>query len=258
MRAAFALTSLALLGLAAAAALWLSGLAQPITSPPPEAPLPGVAVVELYTSEGCSSCPPADAVLGALADEAAPGVLPLALHVDYWDRLGWADPSASPAFSARQRAYAGALRESRVYTPQMIVNGTAAFVGSRGAEARRHIREALARPATARVTLDADAAGRSVEVEARVEGAPAGAVVHLALVRRAAEQRVPRGENRGRTLRHANVVRALHTVPLPSDGAARATLPLPDGLRAADVFAAAWVQRGPVGEVLGAARGVIR
>ena len=257
MRVAFALTSLALLGLAAAAALWLAGAARP-AAPAPQAPLPGVAVVELYTSEGCSSCPPADAVLGALAREAAPGVLPLALHVDYWDRLGWADPSASPAFSARQRAYAGALREARVYTPQMIVNGTAAFVGSRGADARRHIREALARPATARVALGAEAAGRSVEVEARVEGAPAGAVVHLALVRRAAEQRVPRGENRGRTLRHANVVRALHTVPLPPDGVARATLPLPDGLGAADVFAAAWAQRGPVGEVLGAARSGVR
>lgn len=255
MRAAFALTTLALLTLAAFAAVRVGGRAARMAAT--ETP-PGVAVVELFTSEGCSSCPPADALLGTLAREDRPGVLPLALHVDYWNRLGWADPNASAANTARQRLYARAMGRGRVYTPQMIVNGTAAFVGSNTTVARRRIGEALARPATARVALEARADGRSVALTVNVDGAPSDAVVHLALVRPETAQRVPRGENRGRTLAHTNVVRALRTLPVPPDGAVRASLALPAGLAARDAFAAAWVQRGAVGEVLGATRADVR
>src|ERR687884_289212 len=86
------------------------------------------AVVELFTSQGCSSCPPADAMLGELARR--PDVIALSLPVDYWDYLGWKDTLAQPAFSARQRAYAGARGDRQVYTPQVIVNGATPCVGS--------------------------------------------------------------------------------------------------------------------------------
>ncbi len=215
---------------------------------------PGVAVVELFTSEGCSSCPPADAVLGEFAREAeASGrrVVALAFHVDYWDRLGWRDPFGQAAHTARQWAYARAADATRVYTPQMLVNGTAAFVGSRRAEARRHVAEALDRPSPAAVALEATGEGNgALGVRYTVAGAPAGAVLHLALVQREASQAVRRGENRGRTLQHAHVVRGFRTVPAATGAT---MLVLPDGVAPRDVLVAAYVQQGDVGMVLGAA-----
>ena len=212
-----------------------------------EAP-PGVAVVELFTSEGCSSCPPADAVLARLADEAAPGVLPLAFHVDYWDRLGWRDPYGSPAHSERQRAVAASL-DGRVYTPEIVVNGTVGVVGSREGQVRDAIRAALQTAPSAAVELAATVRGREVRVAPRVTGAPEGARLHVALVQRAAEQEVTRGENTGRTLRHANVVRAFETV---DPAAPSVALALPDGLAPAGAFVVAYVQAARTGPVLGA------
>src|SRR6476620_3102500 len=111
----------------------------------------GFAVVELFTSEGCSSCPPADAVLARLAADTRDrglAVYPLAFHVDYWDRLGWRDPHSAKAYTDRQYAYAAALGAAgQVYTPQMVVNGTAAFAGSNAREADRQVAAALVRPA---------------------------------------------------------------------------------------------------------------
>ena len=103
-------------------------------------------VVELFTSEGCSSCPSAEKLVSKLADDpAADAVYLLAFHVDYWNRLGWLDRFSEAAFSSRQRRYARALGE-RVYTPQMIVDGKTAFVGSRGARARELIDGGLRNP----------------------------------------------------------------------------------------------------------------
>ena len=101
-------------------------------------------VVELYTSQGCSSCPPADAFLGELARQ--DDVIALSLHVDYWDYMGWTDTFASPVTTARQRAYKQALNSRYVYTPQIVVDGRGHAVGSRRAEVRTLIAEAQARP----------------------------------------------------------------------------------------------------------------
>ena len=224
-------------------------------------PAGGVAVVELFTSEGCSSCPPADAVVAALADRAeADGtrIFPLALHVDYWDRLGWQDRFAAPAHTRRQRDYARAFGEDRVYTPQAVVNGTAGTVGSRRADVRRLIDAALAEPAAASVTLSVDRDGRSVRVTHAVRWAddPQGhAVVHVVLAQRTAETDVRRGENAGRTLPHAMVVRGWKTVPAAATDPIALTLP--DDLPAADARVVAFVQRRDKnrapGPVLGAA-----
>ena len=121
---------------------------------PPAAP--GVAVVELFTSQGCSSCPPADALLTELEERAEKDgvvLLPMSLHVDYWDRLGWADPYASPANTARQGAYAEALGDPQLYTPQAVVNGRAAAVGSRRADVEKLVAAALKTPAAADVRV---------------------------------------------------------------------------------------------------------
>src|ERR671917_179365 len=107
---------------------WLATVvAAALTGPSVAAPSPR-AVVELFTSQGCSSCPPADRVLAELARE--PDVIALSLPVDYWDYLGWKDTLASPAFSARQRAYSNARGDRQVFTPQMVVNGKVSCVGS--------------------------------------------------------------------------------------------------------------------------------
>ncbi|MEL7087271.1 MAG: DUF1223 domain-containing protein, partial [Planctomycetota bacterium] len=104
------------------------------------------AVVELFTSEGCSSCPPAEAVLNRLDRDARQGhqrIFTLAFHVDYWNRLGWTDPFSDRAYSDRQRDYAVTLRERSIYTPQMVVNGTTGFVGSHARRAGQEIGRAL-------------------------------------------------------------------------------------------------------------------
>jgi hypothetical protein len=175
----------------------------------------GVAVVELFTSEGCSSCPPADAVLAGLADAEARGVFALAFHVDYWDGLGWPDRFASPQSTARQREYARTFGAEGVYTPQMIVGGTEEFTGSYRDRAESAVARALARPAVAQLSVVPHRVGPdAVSVDFAAAGAPAGSKLTIALVQRSASTNVRAGENAGRTLRHANVVRAFVELPL--------------------------------------------
>lgn len=159
------------------------------------------ALVELFTSQSCSSCPPADALLGELARR--PGVIALSFHVDYWDRLGWKDPFSSPAWTARQRDYGRQFNLRAIYTPQIVVDGALEMVGSD----RRAVDRALAsaRPAGVAVAVTRDAEGLLLRVGAG-EGA---ARVMLAAYVPGATTRVLGGENSGRTLTHTNIVRRL-------------------------------------------------
>ena len=214
----------------------------------------GVAVVELFTSEGCSSCPPADAVLGDAARD-NPAVYALAFHVDYWDNLGWPDRFSSHHATARQHDYARSFGTSSLYTPQMIVGGTDQFTGADQRHAGASIARALSRPAPVRMSLRAHAAGDSVVVDFEAAGAPPDARVAVALLQHEATIEVRAGENAGRTLRHSNVVRAFTSVPAARSSA---TLTLPSSLRGADGEIVAFVQRdagdGGGMPVLGAAR----
>jgi hypothetical protein len=225
----------------------------------PEGELAPVAVVELFTSEGCSSCPPADELLRELATRQRDGdgrVLTLSFHVDYWNELGWPDPFSDPEYTARQRAYARALGGSGMYTPQMIVGGRDGFVGSDRERARRSIDQALSGAASARVSLTLAEGGGAVRARYAVAGAPGGAVLQVAVVQAGVVSRVPRGENAGRTLRHENVVRAFRSVPLDGAPSGEATLPLPAGARPGELSVVAYVQR-PTLEILGAAQAPI-
>lgn len=183
------------------------GLALALAIAPGGGAAAGTAVVELFTSQGCSSCPPADALLGAIADE--PGVIALSLHVDYWDGLGWTDPFGSALHTERQRAYAAALDDgnaytSGVYTPQMVIDGRHAVVG----HAADRVRAAIAA-----------AVGRADSVVPRFDGpdrvvVPDGegdddAVVWAAHYDQRRITEVERGENGGRTLVNHRVVRSL-------------------------------------------------
>ena len=169
-------------------------------------------VVELFTSEGCSSCPPADDALSAIARSAAAAgqpIIALAWHVDYWDRLGWPDPFADPRHTARQTRYAAVLGQRGLYTPQAVVDGRTDVVGSRRAQLKQAVTDAGKR-ATSATTVRAEVRrhGRRYTVTPRVDGAPPNARILIALTQDGLKIDVPRGENAGRTLRHDHVVRA--------------------------------------------------
>ncbi len=205
-------------------------------------PSPPFALVELFTSEGCSSCPPADRVLARLTEEARSQNLPLytlSFHVDYWNYLGWADPYSDSAFSDRQRTYTRILG-TRTYTPQMIVNGAQVFVGSDEIKARSSIQAALQLPAKATVELSNLMLSEQVlQLDFQVTGMPENAVLQVAVVERGLSQAIPRGENKGRTLSHEQVVRVFHTETLPEG---RLRLGLPDDLNHQKASVIAFVQ----------------
>jgi hypothetical protein len=233
----------AMSGLSGLAALMLAA-SDPAGSavPAPGASMTEPAVVELFQSQGCSSCPPAAAVVNALADR--PDILALSFAVTYWDQLGWKDRFAKPAFTARQWDYAHAGGRANVYTPQVVVNGRAALVGN----VRREVETAIAHNPRAPGGPSVARAGDMVSI-----GAGRGAQATVWLVRydpRTIAVPVGAGENAGRTLPHRNVVRELVKLGDWSGSAARYRLPdAAQGLASAIL-----VQQGKGGPILAAAR----
>jgi hypothetical protein len=187
-------------------------------APPPPEPAAGGApvVLELFTSQGCSSCPPADRILGQIGREGALAgrVLPLAFHVDYWNYIGWSDPFSSKEWSDRQYAYAGALGESNVYTPQLVVNGRTHLNGTDEAGIAREVARAAAAP-SGRVTVAATPGADALDVAVTAETPEAipqkRLVAVVAVYENGIETVVRRGENSGRTLVNDYVVRRLET-----------------------------------------------
>src|SRR5579871_2656003 len=173
---------------------------------------PAPVLVELFTSEGCSDCPPADRLLEQL-DQAQPvagaQIIVLSEHVDYWDRLGWRDPFSSHVFSERQEEYARRLRVESPYTPQMVVDGETEFVGSDGRRAVAAIRMAARNP-KARVRI-ARVLGGAVRVEVDPLPGYSGGV-YLAVVQKSGVSQVLRGENGGRSLHHVAIVRRMEAL----------------------------------------------
>lgn len=209
---------------------------------------PGPVVVELFTSQGCSSCPPADALLADLAQR--DDVLPLSLHVDYWDYIGWPDTFASPAFTRRQKAYARSAGRSMIYTPQMIVGGTQDVVGHKTMKVLQAVEAYLAQDATVRIDV-ARREGKTVTVGLVALRTPRrGLVVQLVRFIPAAEVAIGRGENAGRSLRYTNVVTSLERL---ADWTGDAPLEL-DVAVPGEEAAAVLVQEDGYRRVLAAAR----
>jgi hypothetical protein len=209
-------------------------------------------VVELFTSQGCSSCPPADKFLGELAER--PELVALSVHVDYWDYIGWKDPFGSPENTKRQRDYAEALKLRYVYTPQMVIQGASHATGSDRSSVLRRIAEAQALPRLPVSVRHAD--GR---IEVTVAGADKGmdgtdeAAVWLAVYDRMHETAIKRGENGGRTLRYYNVVRKMIRVGTWNGRPLSLASALDDVGRRADGCAVI-VQSLKTGRILGAAK----
>jgi hypothetical protein len=164
------------------------------------------AVLELFTSQGCSSCPPADRLVAQFAND--PSVVALSVPIDYWDYLGWRDTLANPAHSARQRAYARARGDGQVYTPQIVVNGSADALGSDQAAIERAIAQTDHK--TGVMSLPVVLAVNNGTLNVSVSGAdkaPAAAEVWLCPLAKAVPVAIGRGENRGHTITYHNVVR---------------------------------------------------
>jgi hypothetical protein len=212
------------------------------------------ALVELYTSEGCSSCPPADRWLSTIAQRHAPeSVVPLALHVDYWDYIGWKDPYARREFSLRQRKLSQLQKMALVYTPQVVLQGRD-FRGWGSPAFGEAVARINAEPARAHLRLEILSAGKdALEAQASAElVAPAEeAALYLAVYRSKLESQVIAGENRGRILRHDHVVLEWQgPFGLARRLVERRSLPLLPGASPANSGVAAFVQSRRTGEVL--------
>ncbi len=177
------------------------------------------ALIELFTSQGCSSCPSADRLLGDVDAESRKRglrVFVLSLHVDYWNQLGWVDRFSAPAYSSRQKRYAHTFRLGRIYTPQVLVNGTVEFVGSNAKRVDHEIKSALSRQPEVDLSLRAvvSADGQSAHVNYEIQGRHDVSDFCMAVVENGLVTNIDAGENNGRVLRHDGVVRAFRSIPL--------------------------------------------
>ncbi|WP_224704116.1 DUF1223 domain-containing protein [Devosia aquimaris] len=208
------------------------------------------AVVELFTSQGCSSCPPADALLTSLSERG--DVLALAYHVDYWDYVGWKDTFGSPAYSDRQRAYAQSWGSSRIYTPQMVVNGAIGVVGSRRNEVNGAIDRAQL-PLDVAVTQDRNMLKVSIPADTALNDA----VVWLVTYINRADVDIAEGNNAGKSMVYTQVVTGRQALGLwESNSGASLKLPIPEMLADTSNGIAVIVQQehnGLPGPILGAA-----
>ena len=219
-------------------------------------PAKGFAVIELFTSEGCSSCPPADELVEKIQQESNnQPVYILAFHVDYWNRLGWKDVFSSATYSKRQNQYADWLKTQSVYTPQIVVNGRKEFIGSEEGTLRNAIKSSLQKPAPLALTLndvkfDKDKAG----LQYQIEGATNNASLVLALVQKSATTNVKAGENGGHTLSHVQIVRNLQTLNLDGKNNGNATIAIPSTLNNQSLEVIAFLQNNSNGQILAAAK----
>ncbi len=228
--------------------------AKPLRAEPSAKPIEGNSLLELFTSQGCSSCPPADALLAELAEK--PGIVALSYSVDYWNYLGWHDTLSSAANSDRQREYAKARGDGRVYTPQVVVDGILHVNGSDEKAIEQAMKDADVRLANIRVPVSMRGDGDTLVIN--VGAAPdqsytRTATIWLAIAKEKETVSVTRGENRGRTLSYHHPVRELSPVGMWKGEAMTLRLPLKDLKTMGGDCVVALVQVENSGPVLGAA-----
>jgi len=227
--------------------------------PAPQRRSRGFAVVELFTSEGCSSCPPADVLLSDLVLEAKEkdvAIYAVGFHVPWWDNAAWDDRFSQEAYGERQQDYGDQLGLEAIYTPQVVVNGRAQYVGSDTTKVRSAVVRALAMPPGASLTLTPARPGDgslTVQIAARelAGGSLEGVTAHVVVVEDGLMSSVRGGENRGKSLQHDGVARAFNATSAAAE--ASVTLALPDGLNPARARVIGWLQRDRDGVILAAA-----
>ena len=211
----------------------------------------GFALIELFTSEGCSSCPPADAILEEIQKKYSDkNVLALSYHVDYWDKLGWKDVFSNSLFTERQEYYSDIFRLNTIYTPQVIINGKKEFIGSNRNKLISSIEEQLDEKPTTSIKLKAiqNNTGK-IEVNYSTDGDNSkDAQLILLLVQKMATSKINRGENEGRTLHHINIVREISYAHLTVKETT-ASFDLPKELKKNDVLVAGFIQDKRSGKI---------
>ncbi len=218
-------------------------------------------LVELFTSEGCSSCPPADALLQAIdREQNIPGaqVIVLSEHVDYWDHDGWRDPFSSAEMTARQEAYVARFSQESAYTPEAVVDGSQGLTGSDRRGLVSAVEDALQRPKTEIGIMNATVSGNAVAANVTVAALPR-ADLYAVLADDHDESSVARGENSGRHLTHVAVARVIEKVGSLNDGFSRQIrVSLPDRSQAQKVRLVIFAQERGTGRILGVTQVVLR
>jgi len=214
----------------------------------------GFAVVELFTSEGCSSCPSADAAVARLLAKNNDQVYVLAYHVDYWNKLGWKDSFSKAEYSQRQSGYAAQFKLNSIYTPQIVVNGSSEFVGSDERKLKSTVEKNIVEASPSDLSITTTKTSERVDVEYSITGNEE-VILNLALVQPQATTVVKRGENDGKTLHHVNIVRFLKTITAKDKG--KASLEIPKDLTYIPLQLLAFTQAQKNGKVLGADRKIL-
>jgi hypothetical protein len=211
----------------------------------------GFALLELYTSEGCSSCPPADELLGKIQNELKDkNVYVLSYHVDYWDKQGWKDIFSNADFTKRQYDYAKYMEKDPIYTPQVIINGKIDYVGSQETSLRNGIKSALSKPVSTNLSLEASQNANSLSVNYNVESTSKNSRLLIAVVQKEAKSNVKRGENAHRVLSHYQIVRNLQSVDLNKTKKGTALVHLPKNYSTQDFEIIGFVQDMNSGAIL--------
>lgn len=210
-----------------------------VTSKPPVND--SFAVLELFTSQGCNSCPPADALLAEYAKSANTQVIPLSFHVDYWNRLGWTDPFSSRINSERQQWYSRYLPKGSVYTPQLVVNGRYEVVGNNRRDVNRLVQQELSLKQTGKLSTGKIEIGKnSLSFHYNSSGISGAAILNIALIQKEATTLVQAGENEGVKIVNRNIVRTFSVQTFAQEG--DGSIALPPGFQTADYALVLYVQ----------------
>jgi hypothetical protein len=221
--------------------LLVSGFSVPRSAPGSLSPDPGFAVVELFTSEGCSSCPPADEIVSRL--DKKQNIYVLSFHVDYWK-----DCFSDPAYSERQKQYGDIFHLSSIYTPQIIINGKTEMVGSDENNLRKTIDEYIKEKPAYTISLQLQPIKNNKVFIRGLTNANSESQFNLALVQNRTSSHIQRGENQGKTLNHFHIVRAFHMISI-QNGMISDELIMPAGLSADDCILIAYLQDKTTGHI---------
>ncbi|MCW1961597.1 thioredoxin family protein [Chryseobacterium viscerum] len=218
----------------------------------------GFAVLELFTSEGCSSCPPADELMGKIEKEYKDEpVYLLSYHVDYWNRLGWKDRFSTAENSQRQQQYSRILN-SQVYTPQLVVNGKAEFVGSDENNIKNAIRKALFNSKKTNIELSATLSQQEIKVQYKTSDTDPKNMLLINLVEKHSSTQVGKGENEGRHLHHWQIVHKQNQISLNKQPVGTTTFKLPDGFSPENWEVIAFIQNPKTGNTSGSAKTIFK
>ncbi|RXM38341.1 DUF1223 domain-containing protein [Chryseobacterium sp. CH21] len=214
----------------------------------------GFAVLELFTSEGCSSCPPADELMGKIEkDYKDQPVYLLSYHVDYWNRLGWKDRFSTAENSRRQQEYSHILN-SQVYTPQLVVNGKTEFVGSDESNIKNAIQKALLTDKKTKIELSATASQKDINVSYKTSSNDPKNMLLINLVEKHSSTQVGKGENEGRHLHHWQIVHQQNSISLNKQQEGTTTFKLPEGFSPENWEVIAFIQNVKTGQISGSAK----